>query len=41
MLETLSNWFYDPYVFWGVPVVIALIREALTTLTGRGTNLRR
>jgi hypothetical protein len=25
MLEQLSEWFYDPLVFWGVPLVLALI----------------
>lgn len=35
MLEILSNAFYDPYVFWGVPLVAALIREALARLARR------
>ena len=25
MLEAVSNFFYDPEVFWGVPLVVALL----------------
>jgi hypothetical protein len=25
MLEQLSEWFYDPLVFWGVPLVLTLL----------------
>ncbi len=28
MLETLSDYFYDPLVFWGVPLLLALLKEA-------------
>ena len=24
MLEALANLFYDPYVYWGLPLLIAL-----------------
>jgi hypothetical protein len=41
MLERLSEWFYDPLVFWGVPLALALmgvgIRCALARLLTRGT----
>jgi hypothetical protein len=29
MLERLSEAFYDPLVFWGVPLALALLREAI------------
>lgn len=29
VLETLSNLFYDPFVFWGVPLIVALAWEAV------------
>lgn len=32
MLEALSDYFYDPLVFWGVPLVLALLREVLLWL---------
>jgi len=25
MLEQLSEYFYDPMIFWGVPLVLALV----------------
>jgi hypothetical protein len=25
LLEQLSNFFYDPEIFWGVPLIIALL----------------
>ena len=25
MLEQISNFFYDPEVFWGVPLVLAIL----------------
>jgi len=28
LLETLSEIFYDPLVFWGVPLLLALLKEA-------------
>lgn len=27
MLEWLSNLFYDPWVFWGAPLVLAVMLE--------------
>lgn len=40
MLETLSNLFYDPFVFWGVPLIFALAREAARNRLpgGRGAD---
>lgn len=29
MLETLAGWFYDPWVFWGVPLLLAVVHAAL------------
>jgi hypothetical protein len=25
LLERFSNFFYDPYVFWGVPILLAIL----------------
>lgn len=41
MLEQFAEWFYDPLVFWGVPLVLALtgagMRFARARLRQRGT----
>jgi cytochrome c-type biogenesis protein CcmH/NrfF len=29
MLEQLSNLFYDPWVFWGLPLVLAVVPVVL------------
>jgi len=29
MLEDLSEWFYNPWVFWGVPLLIAVVLELI------------
>lgn len=29
MLEKLSEYFYDPLVFWGVPLVLALMEAGV------------
>ena len=37
MLEQVSDFFYDPMVFWGVPLVLALLLEGYRHLRkGRG-----
>ncbi|MEE8436450.1 MAG: hypothetical protein V3S64_16815 [bacterium] len=28
VLEAVANFFYDPYVFWGLPLLLAVVREA-------------
>ncbi len=35
MLETLANLFYDPYVYWGLPLLIALGLQIAGRLRGR------
>ncbi len=35
MLERLSDIFYDPWVFWGAPVVLAVLWAGLRRLRGR------
>lgn len=32
MLEWLSEYFYDPLVFWSVPLVLALLRAGIERL---------
>ena len=27
MLETVSNYFYDPVIFWGAPLILAALME--------------
>ena len=34
-LDTVSNLFYDPKIFWGVPLMFALLREGLRRLKER------
>ncbi len=48
MLETLSNYFYDPLIFWGAPLILAALRELAGGLhkirrpgTRTGTRSRR
>lgn len=37
VLEHLAEWFYDPAVFWGAPLVLALLVEAYRSIRrGRG-----
>ena len=35
MLEALANLFYEPYVYWGVPLLIALGLQVAGRLRGR------
>ncbi len=28
MLEAVADFFYDPYVYWGLPLLLAVFREA-------------
>lgn len=35
MLEALANLFYDPYVYWGVPLLIALGLQVAGCLRAR------
>ncbi len=32
LAERLSNWFYDPLIFWAVPLGLALLAEAIREL---------
>jgi hypothetical protein len=32
LAERISNWFYDPLIFWAVPFVLALLSEAMRAL---------
>ncbi len=32
MLEAFANLFYDPWVFWGTPIVLAVGRELVLRL---------
>jgi len=34
--EALANLFYDPYVFWGVPLALAVAWTAIARWRGRG-----
>ncbi|MCZ6558247.1 MAG: hypothetical protein O7E56_07480 [SAR324 cluster bacterium] len=40
MLETLSNYFYDPLVFWGLPLALALLKEAAGAVWPRDRSPR-
>ena len=33
-LDSISNFFYDPWTFWGVPLVFALFWEGYRRLAG-------
>ena len=35
MLETVSGYFYDPYVFWGAPLALAFVYAAWWRLRKR------
>jgi hypothetical protein len=37
MLDYVSNFFYDPWTFWGIPLVFALAWEGYRCVT-RGRN---
>lgn len=43
-LEAVANFFYDPYVYWGLPLLLAVIREVAlrpgSTGPGAGSKLR-
>lgn len=34
MLERLSDYFYDPAVFWGAPLALLALRAAIDWLRG-------
>ncbi len=38
MLETVSELFYDPWVFWGVPLVLAILWGLFTHRRGHPWN---
>ena len=40
MLEQLSNYFFDPLVFWGVPLVLVALWAAISRI-GRRQRRRR
>ena len=29
LMETASNYFYEPLIFWSVPIVLALVQEGV------------
>lgn len=35
-LEAAAAFFYDPFAYWGVPLLIAVVLEAGRRLSGRG-----
>ena len=41
MLDSLSAVFYDPWVFWGVPLALALAWTGLRHVGNRLRRLRR
>ena len=46
MLETISNYFYDPVIFWGAPLILAVLIELASGLRktrrlGTRPNTRR
>jgi hypothetical protein len=40
-LDTISNFFYNPWTFWGVPLVLALLWESYRRLFGVPFKRRR
>ena len=38
MLETVSNYFYDPVIFWGAPLILAALKELAGGLRRHGTR---
>jgi hypothetical protein len=41
MLVYISNFFYDPWVFWGVPLILALVWEGCRHLRFRTSRATR
>lgn len=42
MLERLSEYLYDPWIFWGVPLALALVRAGVKHARGwLGRHIRR
>ena len=41
MLETVSNFFYDPVIFWGAPLILAALMELAGRLRRSRTRSRR
>ena len=41
VLEAAADFFYDPYVYWGLPLLLAVLREAMLRpgSTGPGSKL--
>ena len=35
MLERLADLFYDPWVFWGVPLILAVLWSGWRRIAGR------
>jgi hypothetical protein len=35
MLQHFAEWFYDPVVFWGVPLVLVAVRAAVLKIVSR------
>lgn len=38
VLEAAVEFFYDPYVYWGLPLVLAVLLEGVTRLRSRGNR---
>lgn len=40
MLERIANYFYDPAVFWGVPLILAAAWEIYAIVSAKGSGPR-
>lgn len=40
LLEAVADFFYDPYVYWGLPLLLAVLREVALRPPGAGPKLR-
>ena len=40
VLEVAADFLYDPYVYWGLPLLMAVVLEVATLLRSRGNRRR-
>ena len=40
VLEAAADFFYDPYVYWGLPLLLAVFLEVATRLRSPGNGRR-
>ena len=40
VLEAAANFLYNPYVYWGLPLLLAVLLEVATRLLSRGDRRR-